>query len=198
MGEALRVIAWEKGGALGLTPTQGQILVLLRRSREPARLSKISAALGVTPATASNAVTALLDKALVKKAKDPKDQRAMALTLSEKGRQWSEGVTEWPQGIGRAVDTLGPHEKQDFMFALMKVVRALHAGGTIHVARMCVTCEHFRPHAHPGKSKPHHCALADAPLSNALLRFDCQDHEGAPKDVARMRWEAFLEQTPSR
>src|SRR5262245_29437849 len=72
---ALRTHAWQGAVPRGLTPTQGQILSLLRLRGGPHRLSELAHELGTTKATASDAVAALVEKKLVRKAPSPSDGR---------------------------------------------------------------------------------------------------------------------------
>lgn len=64
------------------------------------------------------------------------------------------------------------------MQTLYEVIAELQRAGVITVARMCVTCRHFRPDAHDGE-RPHHCALLDVALAEESLRIDCPEHEQA-------------------
>jgi DNA-binding MarR family transcriptional regulator len=73
---ALRAGQWRLAGAHGLTATQVQILGLLAaRAKEPARLrpGEVADQLGITRATASDALTALERKGLLARLPDPRD-----------------------------------------------------------------------------------------------------------------------------
>ena len=99
---ALRSQAWEGGSARKLTPTQGQILVLLaERATQPMRLNDVARELCLTAATASDAVMTLVEKKLVKKERSPDDQRALVITLTAAGRR--EAQAGWT-----AAPSLGP------------------------------------------------------------------------------------------
>ena len=74
IGIALKQQAWAEAGGRGLTPTQGQVLALLRANRDGLRLRALAEQLGVTAATASDSVTALHRKGLV----DKRPQRVTA------------------------------------------------------------------------------------------------------------------------
>ena len=94
---ALRSQAWEGGTARKLTPTQGQILVLLEeRTGQPIRLNDVANALGLTAATASDAVVVLEQKRFVRKERSTEDSRALILTLTAAGRREARrsGVSE--------------------------------------------------------------------------------------------------------
>jgi DNA-binding MarR family transcriptional regulator len=184
IGLALRTEAWQQATVRGLTPTQGQILGLLRDRPQGWRLAEVADQLGVTPATASDAVSALADKGLVAKRRTSKDARALAVTLTAKGRREASRASGWPDFLSSAVGVLGPAEQEALLLALVKVIRDLQEQGRIPVSRMCVTCRFFRPHAHPGSDRPHHCLFVDAPFGDRSLRLDCVDHQSATAERA--------------
>jgi hypothetical protein len=66
IGIALKQQAWAEAGSRGLTPTQGQVLALLRASPDGLRLGVLAQQLGVTQPAASDSVAALARKNLVK------------------------------------------------------------------------------------------------------------------------------------
>jgi DNA-binding MarR family transcriptional regulator len=189
IGLALRNQAWAGAGQRGLTPTQGQILGALRT--RALRLAEIAAALGVTAPTASDAVRALVDKGLVAKEKDPDDARAVRHRLTAAGESEARSAAAWPDFLVDAVDTLEPAEQEVFLVGLIKMIRSLQERGQIPVARMCVTCTHFRPRVHDDAARPHHCAFVDAPLGDGQLRVDCDDHVASDADGAAALWARF-------
>ena len=193
LGMALRTQAWRDAGPRGLTPTQAQILALLRASAGPLRLSAVAEGLAVTLPTAGDAVRVLIAKGLVAKGRDPADARAVALALTDTGRQAAEAASAWPDFVLAAVDALTLGEQAALMRALVKMVRTLQERGEIAPARMCVSCRFFQPYAHPEDAeRPHHCAFVDAPFGDRALRVECPEHEpAAPHDAAR-RWEEFV------
>ena len=75
--------------------------------------------------------------------------------------------------------------------ALIGLIRALQVARAIPVQRMCVTCAHFRPHAHDDADSPHHCAFVDAAFGDAALRIDCGDHEDAAEEDLAQIWARF-------
>jgi DNA-binding MarR family transcriptional regulator len=192
IGLATRHRAWTEGGEQGLTPLQGQILALLRqRGGDGLRLSAIAEALAVTAPTASLAVQTLQGKALVRKTRAADDARARKITLTERGEQEAARAASWADFLLSAVDALTPPEQEVFLRGLVKMIATLQARGDIPVSRMCVSCLHFWPNAHPGTARPHHCAFVDAAFGDRSLRLDCADHAPAPPEqVERARlWE---------
>jgi DNA-binding MarR family transcriptional regulator len=69
----------------------------------------------ITPATASDAVTALVDKGLVQKTKAVDDRRAIAITLTLAGQQQADQVLGWSDFLKVAVDELSPKEQAVFL-----------------------------------------------------------------------------------
>ncbi|MDR5682555.1 MAG: MarR family winged helix-turn-helix transcriptional regulator [Armatimonadota bacterium] len=189
---ALRHAAWQYAQPRALTPTQSQILSYLRfGAAGGARLSEVADALAVTRATASEAVSALVHKGLIRKARHVRDRRSRVVTLTEAGRREADRAAAWPEFLLQAVRTLTPPEQAAFLRALVKTIRHLQDRGQIPVSRMCLTCRFFRPYVHPDPRRPHHCAFVDAPFGDAHLRVDCPDHETADAVRRRQLWVAF-------
>ncbi|WP_420346729.1 MarR family winged helix-turn-helix transcriptional regulator [Pelagibius sp.] len=196
LGQAIRSQAWKGAGSQGLTPTQGQALATLAAAPGNAglRLAEVAEALGVSRPTASEAVTALVRKGLVVKQPDPADSRAVALSLTQAGREQAGKAALWPDFLHAAVESLDPAERQVFYRALIKMIRSLQRRGQIPVSQMCVTCRYFRPGVHDDPERPHHCAFVDAAFGEPELRLDCPDHVAAEPALQDENWSRFLEQ----
>lgn len=190
---ALKSRAWHDAGLQGLTPTQGQILALLRSKVDSAmRLSEVADGLAVTPATASDAVAALVEKGLVQKGRAKDDARAIAITLTEQGQREAERVASWPDFLLDAVDELSTAEQEVFLRGLIKMVRKLQEQGQIPISQMCVNCRFFQPNVYSNSEHPHHCAFVNAPFGDRHLRLDCPEHNTAEPEAAEQAWQAFL------
>ena len=177
LGLALRHESWRRRERSGLTPTQAEILVFLRASGDRGvRLSELASGLGVTGATASESLRALHEKGLVTKERNAGDARALAIVLTERGRDEAEREAVWPDLFLEAADALTGEEQAVFLRGLVAMIRSLQEQGRIPVARMCVTCTYFRPDAHDDPERPHHCAFVDAPFGDRQLRLDCDDY----------------------
>lgn len=177
IGLALKSQSWQDAGHQGLTPTQGQVLILLRsRENSGLRLSEIAEALAVTAATASDAVSALVEKGLVQKARSTQDKRAIAISLTPAGEKQAEQAACWSDFLLEGVDELSEQEQVIFLRGLIKIISKLQAQGRIPIARMCANCKFFRPNQYPSSSKPHHCDFVDAPFGDRQLQIDCHDH----------------------
>jgi DNA-binding MarR family transcriptional regulator len=196
IGLALKSQSWQDAGQQRLTPTQGQILVLLADKGEVGiRLSEVAKNLAVTAATASDAVTSLVEKGLVQKTKSPQDGRAIALTLTPQGQQAAAQTASWSDFLLNTVDELSAAEKVIFLRGLIKMIRRLQEQGQISVAKMCVTCQFFQPNRYPNSEHPHHCALVNAPFGDRHLRLNCAEHVAADPETARQNWQLYLVKT---
>jgi DNA-binding MarR family transcriptional regulator len=191
VGLALKHQAWAEAGGRGLTPTQGQVLALLRANPAGLRLGALAAQLGVTAATTSDSVSALLRKGLVVKAPLAGDGRAVMVRLTPAGTREAAAAAAWPDFLLEAVDELSGAEQAAFLRGLVTMIRTLQAKGRIPVARMCVSCRFFQPFRHDHPTTPHHCAFVDAPFGDGELRLDCPDHDAAPSAQAERTWQAF-------
>jgi DNA-binding MarR family transcriptional regulator len=191
IGIALKQQAWAEAGGRGLTPTQGQVLALLRANPDGLRLRALAEQLGVTAATASDSVTALHRKGLVTKEATTGDGRGVVVLLTPIGIGEAAGAATWPDFLLEAVGELSAAEQATFLRALVAMIRTLQEKGRIPVARMCVSCRFFRPFQHDDAARPHHCAFVDAPFGDGELRLDCPDFQTAPADQAAQNWQDF-------
>jgi DNA-binding MarR family transcriptional regulator len=169
-----------------LSPIQSLVLDRLARLG-PAQVGELASKLAVTAPTVSDSVAALERKGLVTRRAVAGDARRVEVRLTPRGRRLASRQAAWPEVFGAAVAELRPEEKPVALRLLLRVIARLVEGGVVHDARMCVTCEHFRPHAHAGEAQPHHCALVDLPLSDAHLRVDCPDHVAVAPEALRER-----------
>lgn len=191
---ALRSQAWEGSTAARLTPTQGQILLLLaEREGRPMRLNDVAAELCMTAATASDAVAALEQKSLVKKARSADDHRVLTITLSAGGRRAARRTSGWADVVRAGVMRMTPDEQGTFLRGLTKVIGTLQEQGVISIARMCAGCQYFHPYRHADAAKPHHCGLIDQPMGEPQLRVDCPEFVAGQGAGQTERWQRFLE-----
>jgi DNA-binding MarR family transcriptional regulator len=197
VGLALKQEAWAQAGGRGLTPTQGQVLALLRANPGGLRLGVLAGQLGVTTATTSDSVAALERKGLVAKLPVTGDGRAVLVRLTPAGVREAAAAAAWPDFLLEAVDELSDAEQAAFLRGLVTMIRTLQTRGRIPVARMCVSCVFFRPYRHDHPATPHHCTFVDAPFGDGELRLDCPDHAPAPAELAARTWEAFRAPDPT-
>jgi DNA-binding MarR family transcriptional regulator len=176
VGLALKSQSWQDAGQYGVTPTQGQILSLLRsKGAAGMRLSTVANELGVSAATTSDAVTTLVEKGLVQKNKAIDDGRAIAISLTSDGQEIAEQSAGWSDFLLDAVNELSEKEQEVFLQGLIKIIRKLQQQKQISVAGMCINCQFFRPNVYADLEHPHHCAFVDAPFGDRDLQLDCPD-----------------------
>lgn len=188
----LRHERWWASGERGLTPTQSQILSIIASSHQPMGVGAVARQLAVTMGTASEAIGSLVDKGLIGKSRDPGDGRAIVLTLTEGGQREAHIAGVWPPAMLDAVASLPEPEQAGLLRGLVGVIRELQERGSVPTARMCVGCRFFRPNAHAGTPRPHHCAFVDAPIADTDLRLDCDDMESVPPEDAQRLWTLFV------
>src|SRR5581483_733281 len=191
LGLAVKSEAWHAAASWRLSPTQAQVLALLTALRRPARLQEVARYLAITPATASDSVSALEAKSLVTKRAAADDARARAIALTPAGARAAQELATWPDFLLPAIESLSEDEQAVLLRAVVKMVRTLQLEGRIPLARMCLTCTYFSPNRYPGSDKPHHCGFVGAAFGDAHLRLDCQDYQPAPAERQQAAWQAF-------
>ncbi|MCB2015818.1 MAG: MarR family transcriptional regulator [Sphingobium sp.] len=165
---------WRAGEDAGLTPTQGDALRLLQGRTEGLRLNQLAAQLSVRPSTASDAVSALVAKGLVKRLPDPENARAVRVSLTKAGHEMLGTV---PDGHSSMVAVLSDAEVEVMHRFVLQTITRLQQAGQIAPQRMCVTCRYFVPESEleqPGRA---YCNLIQAPLEPVDLRINCPEHE---------------------
>ncbi len=169
-----RQIDWRTGEVEGLSPTQADILKFISRRSDGVRLSAAADQAGIRNATASDAVTALERKSLIRKCANPEDGRALMLKTTRKGAALAK---RWPASFESVVEGLGADEQEVLLRLVTKMIRQLQIKDMIAPQRTCTTCRYFREDAAPGSLEPHYCAFVGAPMANRHLRVDCPEHE---------------------
>jgi DNA-binding MarR family transcriptional regulator len=192
LSTAMRSQAWEWAEGAGLTPTQGEILVLLMQRKGPMRLGEIARETALTAATTSDAVSTLEGKGLVEKRRALDDGRALAVRLTARGRTAAKKALQWPDFLAKAVGTLREDEQIAFYRTLLKTIHQLESKQQIPAHRMCLTCAHFEPSKNPKKT-PHHCALLHIKMADTDLRLDCSVYEEADVTVQKKSWKVFAQ-----
>lgn len=134
------VYAKESRMANNVTPLQRQILMALAEAGKPMMLTSVAYAVGVSPATVSDALVAMRAKGLVNKDRMPPkqrwedddgvirktstDARALAVTLTEDGERW---VAEGGSDLADTLFVLDQAEKELFMEIADKLVRSIYS-----------------------------------------------------------------------
>ncbi|WP_018267262.1 MarR family winged helix-turn-helix transcriptional regulator [Methylosinus sp. LW4] len=189
---AMRADEWGVAEEAGLTPTQLHALTFIAgRGEAGLRLRAVAEHLGVTQPTATDSIAALTRKGLVTKLADPADKRAIAIRVTPAGCDVVRAIGLAMTSAESALETLTPQEQQTLLDLVIKTIRALQKAKAIPPQRLCVSCRHFRPHAHADAELPHHCALVDAAFGGRHLRLDCPEHDPAPPAESEAVWSLF-------
>jgi DNA-binding MarR family transcriptional regulator len=198
IGLAMKSRPWRRQGQQGVGPLQVQVLTFLRsRPNHVATVSTIARELAVKLPTASEVIRTLESKRLVRRRRTEADNRVVTVHLTAKGAKAGQIVNGWPELLAAATQQLSKQEQVSLLTILVKLIRALQLQGEIPVARMCVSCDHFRPYAHGDSGQPHHCQFVDAPFGDQALRIDCPDYTAAPPQQAKDTWNRFQQAKPA-
>ncbi len=189
--------SWDQWAAQRLTPTQRRILELLGARRENLTLSTVARELGVTPATASDSITALEAKGLIRKRRSHVDGRALDIMLTAEGRRSVSALAALPDPLRAAFSTLTEAEQEGLYRSLVKMIRGLQDSGALPISRMCVRCRYFDPYRYPDSPTPHHCHLVGAPFADRHLRIDCPDQAFADEHMQQALWVRFCAAPPT-
>ncbi|GAB4169085.1 MAG: MarR family winged helix-turn-helix transcriptional regulator [Wenzhouxiangellaceae bacterium] len=171
-----RQLDWQAAAAAGLSPTQADILRFVASRPEGATLTAAAAHAGVRKSTASDAVSALAAKSLLRKHADASDARAVVLKATSAGHQVAG---QWPRSFAPVVAGLTKAEQETLLALVIKMIRQLQQRQLIAPQRTCVSCRHFRENFRPGDVLPHYCAFVGAPMGARHLRVDCAEYESA-------------------
>lgn len=198
IGLAMKSRPWRRQGQQGVGPLQVQVLTFLRsRPNQVATVSTIARELSVKLPTASEVIRTLEQKRLVRRRRTEVDNRVVTVHLTAKGAKAGQVANGWPEILAAATEHLSQQEQVALLTILVKLIRALQVQGEIPVARMCVSCDHFRPHAHADAEQPHHCQFVNAAFGQQSLRLDCPDYMAAPVSQAQEAWNRFMRATPA-
>lgn len=177
IAQVLKTLIWGESKQSGLSPIQIQFMIaLLYGSQKDWTLGGLASYFQLTPATVSDALTALEEKDLIIRRQSTEDKRVSHIVLTAAGRRQAQKLASWMNAVQEAVGELETADKAVVLKSLINIIAALQERGLISVVHMCMTCKYFRPNAHVGKSKPHHCAYIDMPLGESDLRLDCPDY----------------------
>lgn len=178
LSQAFQRALWEAAWCSGLSATQAQVLVyLLFHGAHRASINELAQRFGLNPATVSASVSTLQRKKLVRRRRDPGDQRVVYVGLTPRGRRRAQQLAHWTDAIRAEVVALAQEDKERLLATLLDTIARLQRAGLISVTRMCSTCLYFQRNVHANPQAPHHCGLMNLPLRLADLRVECPDHQ---------------------
>ena len=191
LAAVLRMEDWARAKTAGLNPTQLSILESLDGRPGGLGVKDIAFQLGVSQPTATDSIGALENKLLIAKRASEIDRRAVHICLTDAGSA-ALRAGDAVSGIASAMtDALCAEDKEKLLVMLVGMIRELQEANVMPVQRMCVSCRHFRPHAHSGAAKPHHCGFVNAAFGRQELRIDCRDHDAADASSRAAVWDVL-------
>jgi DNA-binding MarR family transcriptional regulator len=188
----LRADLWAAAGDAGLNPAQAQVLSLLAGRPAGLRPKQIAAHLAISAASIADTLGALVRKGFVRRDADPSDARAAIVCTTPDGRRLGAEIAQATSQVAGALAALAPTAQEELLLTQIALIRQLQIAGAIPLQRMCISCRHFRPHAHRHTAKPHHCAFVNAAIGGRDLRLDCGEHEAADPAVQAATWTTFV------
>lgn len=111
---------------IDLTHRAIRVLQFVSHRPEPPRLDEVRKHLGCAPSTASELIKRLQKRGLLTRARAEGDERAIAIELTDLGRETLEEHTSLdPEKLGVGIAKLTPEEQSSLVQSLETVVRAL-------------------------------------------------------------------------
>lgn len=174
---AYRVIQWNKGKELSLSPIQLQVLTFLSyHTPQLCTVTALAAEFDLSKATMSEVVKALEAKGLISKSHAEADARSYHICLTAKGMATTAQVETYADALQQPLRRAGEVSNAHLLEGLLGVILELHQAGIITVQRMCQTCVFFQA---GGGGNAHHCKFLQQDLETATLRLDCPEHQRA-------------------
>jgi DNA-binding MarR family transcriptional regulator len=169
-----RVLLWNEGKELALSPIQIQILIfLLHHDIEKRKVSYLAQEFNLTKATISDAIKSLEQKELIFKESETNDTRSYVIHLTKKGSKAALRTSFFANEMMTPVEKLNNTQKEALLSGLLQIIHHFNQIGIISVQRMCQTCMHYKPGFNGEK---HFCSLMNKALSVYELRLDCPEH----------------------
>lgn len=158
--------------AAGLTPLQADILRTVADGTPPApQPSALAAELSISQPTASDALSTLVRKNLLRRSPTPGDGRGSTFALTSRGARFADELRQSDDALRQSVTELSRTDQEHALATLLELIANLLSSGLLQVARTCPTCRYF-----DNRSAPR-CALLQTPLAAGDLRVNCPEHE---------------------
>ncbi len=172
ISEAFRVLLWEHGKTVGLSPIQIQLLIFLKyHAPKYRKISYLAREFNMTKPTISDAVKVLVKKDLVSKEVEGHDSRSHRLKLTALGKRIAKTVEHFAQPLQQKVSSLSKVEQEELLTSVLKLVSKLNDSEIITVQRTCHSCKFY------DNSSGHYCHLLNSKLSANDIRIDCPEFE---------------------
>ena len=169
----LRTDTRRAGVGKGFQPVQLEALHYLgscnRYSNTPAAVADF---LGLTKGTVSQTLGVLENAGLIEKLPDSKDRRVVHLRLTDRGETvLAESIP--PRVLQAAMELTSEAERDQFLEALERILRAMQQANQLRTFGVCKTCRHHRVEANDARR----CALTGEFLQAEDSEKICREHE---------------------
>ncbi len=172
LSEAFRVLLWEKGKVMGVSPIQLQLLLFIRFHRkERCKVTALAQEFNLTPSTVSEALQALECKGLIARLPEPADGRSHTIVLTEVGQATAQQVADFADPMLPGLSSLPAADKSCLLELLLSLIVRLQRAGVITPVRMCLSCAFYRK-----TENGHFCRFIQKKLEVSDLRVDCPEH----------------------
>jgi DNA-binding MarR family transcriptional regulator len=156
----------------GVTPLQADLVRTLAEGTPPeAQPSSLAVEVGVSQPTASDALSALVRKGLLRRTTTPGDRRSSTYTLTVHGAELADELRRADAVLHEAVTVLSAADQEHALGTLLELISSLLSSGVLRVARTCPTCRFFEP------GPTARCGLLQAPLALSDYRVNCPEHD---------------------
>lgn len=171
VSEAFRVLLWQQGQSLKLSPIQIQILIFCAfHSAEKCKVGYLAQEFNVDKSTISDSVRVLAQKQLVEKITSPEDGRSHTIYLTEQGATMAMQLASFALPFEKPIEQLSTVQKEVLLQSLLELIYKLQQAGIISLQRMCFACQYYRK-----GEQGHHCSLLGKALPAQELRIDCPE-----------------------
>lgn len=169
---SLKAVLQDVATESGVSLLQIQVVLALNNSA-PCRMGYIASRLGVTRATASDAVAAAERKGLVDRCPDPEDGRGVIVGMSPLGRDLANQVGVRLAPFFTPDEATSQADQSTALRVLLAEIRRMRQAGIETTLKCCTTCVHYQPGEGDGGAR---CHLLDVELADDMLRVNCPDH----------------------
>jgi DNA-binding MarR family transcriptional regulator len=173
ISEVFKVLLWEKGKALNLSPLQVQLLIFIETHKSNlAKVSYLANEFNVTKATISDAIKALEKKELVTKVTEAQDARSYQVHLTNKGKSVVKQLLSYTSSLEDSVQSINSNEKETLYTTLLQLIKQLYKTQIISLQRTCYACKFLK-----NTNGNHYCTFLNTPLTAKEIRIDCPEFE---------------------
>lgn len=174
MSEVFRVLLWNEGKALKLSPIQLQILIFIRHhASDKCKVGYLAKEFNLTKPTVSDSIKVLVEKGYIYKILDENDSRSYSVSLTSKGDKTTDRIEHYPKALQENIADISEEKKSVVLETMMELLHKLQNNGVIERQRMCFNCDHYDG----DKTNTHHCRFLKKTLTNSALRIDCPEFD---------------------